>query len=373
MRTILYIIQKEFKQIFRNKSMLPIIFFVPVVQLIILVHAATFEMKQIKTCIIDFDHSSMSRELSTKFQGSPFFRLTGISPDYAHGEEALKRGRIDVIINISKGFEKAVIVNKHADIQLVINAINGVAGGLVNAYSMAVITEFAKELNSKHIDISMKEVPHSIPVTYSFWYNPELNYKTFMVPGILVLLITIISLILSGMNIVREKEIGTIEQINVTPIHKYQFIIGKLLPFLFIALFELAFGLLLGRLLFHIPVVGNLLVVFTVAVVYIIVILGMGLLVSTMTNTQQQAMLISFFFLMIFILMSGLFTAIENMPYWARVIDKLNPVAYFIRVMRMVLLKGSGFADILNELFSLLVLACVVLSLAVWRYRKTNG
>jgi ABC-2 type transport system permease protein len=193
-----------------------------------------------------------------------------------------------------------------------------------------------------------------------------------MVPGILVILVTVISLILSGMNIVREKEVGTIEQINVTPIRKSQFLIGKLLPFMIIALFELAFGLTIGKLVFNIPIVGSLGLVFLSATVYVFVILGMGLLVSTISNTQQQAMFVSFFFMIIFILMSGLFTAAENMPAWAQDINIINPVAYFIRIMRMVLLKGSGFTDILGELAALMVIGISVLSMAVWRYRKTN-
>jgi ABC-2 type transport system permease protein len=187
---------------------------------------------------------------------------------------------------------------------------------------------------------------------------------------VLVLLVTIIGFMLSGMNVVREKEIGTIEQINVTPIKKYQFITGKLLPFWILALFELAFGLTIGKLLFDIPLVGNLGLVFLVASVYLLVILGIGLFVSTVTNTQQQAMFVSFFFMMIFILMSGLFTSVESMPLWAQQVDKLNPVAYFIRIIRMVLLKGSGFTDIQRDFFSLLFLAAVILSLSVWRYKK---
>jgi ABC-2 type transport system permease protein len=191
-----------------------------------------------------------------------------------------------------------------------------------------------------------------------------------MVPGILVLLVTIIGLLLSGMNIVREKEIGTIEQINVTPIRRIEFIAGKLIPFWIIALFELAFGLTLGKLIFNIPLEGSLWLIFLSAGIYLFVILGFGLLISTMTNTQQQSMLVSFFFMVIFILMSGLFTSIESMPQWAQVADKLNPIAYFIKIMRMIMLKGSSFADISVPFFSLVVYACLIISLAIWRYRK---
>ncbi|MFA5781648.1 MAG: ABC transporter permease, partial [Bacteroidales bacterium] len=207
---------------------------------------------------------------------------------------------------------------------------------------------------------------------YAFWFNPELNYKNYMVPGILVLLVTLIGMFLTGMNIVREKEIGTIEQINITPIKKHQFIIGKLLPFWIIAQFELAFGLTLGKLLFDIPILGNLGVVFTFSSIYLLVVLGAGLIISTINNTQQQSMFISFFFMIVFIMMSGLFTPVESMPVWAQKINIINPVAYFIEVMRMVLMKGSGFMDIKRQLISISIYAVLILSFAVWRYRKVT-
>jgi ABC-2 type transport system permease protein len=192
-----------------------------------------------------------------------------------------------------------------------------------------------------------------------------------MVPGILVLLITVVGLLLSSMNIVKEKEIGTIEQINVTPIRKHEFIIGKLLPFWLIGLFELAFGLFLGRLLYGIPLEGSLPLLFAVAGIYLLVILGFGLLVSTITDTQQQAMFIAWFFMVFFILMSGLFTPIDSMPHWAQQITTINPVAHFVEVMRRVLMKGAGFSEIIDLFGALLVSAVVVITLSVWRYRKT--
>jgi ABC-2 type transport system permease protein len=193
-----------------------------------------------------------------------------------------------------------------------------------------------------------------------------------MVPGILVLLVTIISMFLSGMNMVKEKEIGTIEQINVTPIRKYQFIIGKLLPYWIVALVELAFGLILAWSIFNIPVLGSVWLIFLVAAVYLLVTLGLALLISTKTNTQQQAMFLSWFFLVIFILMSGLFTPVDSMPQWAQIINWFNPIAYFVEVIRMIMLKGSGFMDISRHLILLGVYAVIALSVAVWQYRKTN-
>lgn len=372
MRTVLFIVQKEFIQVFRNRMMVPIIFFVPLVQLIILVHAATFEMKNIKMSIVDLDLSGSSRKMTGKFEGSPFFRITHTSFSYKEAENEMKKGNVDIILQIPSGFEKRLIKEDISKVQLVINAINGATAGLINAYSTMIIMDFNREIIIDLLNPSLMPGTKNIDADYNFWYNPKLNYKTYMVPGILVLLVTIISLLLSGMNIVREKEIGTIEQINVTPVRKIQFIAGKLIPFWILALIELAFGLTVGKLLFNIPIIGSLGLIFLSASVFLLVILSFGLLVSTVTNTQQQAMLVSFFFMVIFILMSGLFTSIESMPDWAQMLDKLNPLAYFIRIMRMVMLKGSSFHDIRIPFYSLLAYAVISITLAIGRYRKVT-
>jgi ABC-2 type transport system permease protein len=326
-------------------------------------------MKNIKIYISDLDKSSMSRSLIGKFKGSKFYTIVNYSETYKISETDLKENKADMILQIPAHFERDLVKEDKAGLQITINAINGSAAGLIYAYTFSIIKEFNRNVL---IDTYGTQLEMPIKTTTSFWYNPELDYKTYMVPGILVLLVTIIGMFLSAMNVVREKEIGTIEQINVTPIHKYQFIAGKLIPFWFIAIFELAFGLLVAKLIFSLPILGSVFVVFSVAAVYIMVVLGIGLLISTITNTQQQAMFIAWFFMVIFILMSGLFTPIESMPQWAQHMNFINPIAYFIKVMRMVLLKGSGFADILPQLLSLVIYANVVLMLAVRLYRKKN-
>jgi ABC-2 type transport system permease protein len=368
MRIILFILQKEFIQVFRNKTMLPIIFLVPIFQLVVLSFTATFEIKNVNLFIIDQDNSPASRDIISKFGGSPFFTIVGSERVFSLGEDAVINNEADQILQIPADFEKDLIIDKKSTLQLTTNAINGSAASLMSAYALSIIRDYNSEIivNS----LGLRQPPDPIRISTAFWYNPELNYFTYMVPGILVLLVTVISAFLSAMNIVREKEIGTIEQINVTPIRKYQFILGKLIPFWIIALFELAFGLLLAKLLFNIPMVGSLGLVFFVAGVYLLVALGLGLLISTLTNTQQQSMFLTFFFMIVFILMSGLFTPIQSMPEWAQWMNLINPIAYFIDVMRMVLLKGSVFSDITTQFFSLLVLAILLNSLAVWRYRK---
>ncbi|PLW98988.1 MAG: ABC transporter permease [Marinilabiliales bacterium] len=371
MKTILFLIQKEFLQIFRNRSMLPIIFIVPVIQLIVLVNAATFEMQNIRMVYIDKDHSEISRGLISSFEASPFFIVEEQEYSSQEAEDKMHNGNCDLILNIPKDFENKLYKGDNKKVQIEIDAINGTTAGLINAYASSVIAKFNQDLRLELLPELQTQTGGLIKINYSHWYNPQLDYKTFMVPGILVLLVTLISMFLTAMNVVREKEIGTIEQINVTPIKKYQFIIGKLVPFWVIAMFELAFGLVVGKLLFDIPIVGSLGLIFGVASVYLITTLGIGLFMSTLADTQQQAMFIAFFFMMVFILMSGLFTSVESMPEWAQWLNLINPIAYFIEIIRMIMLKGSVFKDIITPFVGLCIYAVVVLSLAVMRYRKT--
>lgn len=374
MRTIYFILYKEFRQIFRNRAMLPIIFIVPVVQLIVLAYAADFEVKDLKLFWIDKDQSQLSRQLLSKFEGSPYFRLVGAGMSRDEAEIAMEQDDADVVLEVPVGFERDFLAEKKASLQLTANAIDGVKGGFASAYGQAVIRQYYQDYLGENAARLGWAPPTggSIRIASANWYNPEMDYKTYMVPGILALLVTMIGAFLSSMNIVREKELGTIEQLNVTPIKKVHFILGKLIPFWCIAIFELAFGLLIGKLLYDIPMLGNLFLLFGLASVYLLVVLGIGLFISTVTETQQQAMFISWFILVIFIFLSGLFTAIENMPLWAQQITYVNPVRYFIEILRSLLLKGSGWADLQQQFYILLGYAVAINSLAIWRYRKTN-
>ena len=373
MKTILYIIQKEFKQIFRNKGMLPIIFILPLLQLVILSNAATFEIKNIKFGYMDKDHSTSSRALIEKFNASTYFNVLTDFPSEAIASAAMLKGEVDVVLEIPQYFERDLQKEKHNSLGVTINAIDGAAAGVENVYVNQIIQRFNQKIKIDALQVSDQQIqPISIESIPLFWYNKTLNYKTFMVPGILVLLVTMITLFLSGMNIVREKEIGTLEQINVTPIKKRQFIIGKLFPFWVIGMGLLTIGLILARVIFNVPMLGSLALMYFYTSIYILVVLGIGLFISNFTDTQQQAMFISWFFTVIFILMSGLFTPIESMPKWAQIITEFNPVKYFVEVMRMVMLKGSGFNDILPQLLKTGFYALVMNGLAVWSYSKTN-
>lgn len=370
MRTIFFILQKEFLQIFRNKSMLPIIFVVPVVQLLVLAFAANYEIRNLSIDIVDHDGGNWSQQLKGKLLSSGYFKLNAQTGDDAAFED-LASNRADLILTIPRHFEQDLVRNGDASVQLLVNAINGSKAGLAAGYAQSIIGDFNRRIRLDWTAMDEDDAPSHFDMSFRYWFNPGMNYKWFMVPGILVVLVTLIAAFLSGMNIVKEKEIGTIEQLNVTPIRKHHFIIGKLLPFWIIAMFELAFGLTVGKLVFNLPFAGNIGWIFLFAAVYLLVMLGLGLLISTFTETQQQSMFITWFFLIICILMSGLFTPIESMPEWAQRITQFNPVAYFVKVMRMVMLKGSGWAEIRTYLGIMVVFALAINAVAIWNYRKT--
>jgi ABC-2 type transport system permease protein len=369
MRTLAFIIRKEFIQLFRNKAMTRIIFVLPFVQLIVLSYTATFEIKVIRLHIVDFDHSQTARDLTGHFSGSPFYQIIGYSESNEAGEQDILKNKAHQVLTIPAGFEKDLKTTGQAKLQIVTNAIDGAAAALMNAYTLSIIQDYNINLLVESSGVKAEE---PIRTTWSFWFNPELNYKNYMIPGILVMLVTIISMFLSGMNMVKEKEIGTIEQINVTPIKKYQFIIGKLLPYWIVALVELSLGLLIAKVVFNIPILGSVWLIFFVAAIYLLVTLGLALFISTKTNTQQQTMFLSWFCLVVFILMSGLFTSVDSMPEWAKMINWFNPIAYFVEIIRMIMLKGSGIADIARKLVLLGVYGILILTVAVWQYRKTT-
>lgn len=372
MKTIWYILQKEFRQIFRNKTLLPMIFWVPLMQMLILVFAATFDMKKIDMTVIDNDLSETSRQLIAKFDAIPFYNVEHAALEISKGEELLLEDSTDIVLVIPSGMEKKLIRENNVSLQLLVNAIEGNSAQLIYSYSSQIISHYNRKLIAEMMGIPNFVSPARVNITQRYWYNEKLDYKWYMAPGILAVLVTIIGMFMSGMNLVREKELGTIEQLNVTPIKKYQFIIGKLVPFWVIGLFELAFGLIIARVVFNLPVEGSLILLFAFAGLYLISVLGLGLFISTVTHTQQQVMFMNFFFMLIFILMGGIFTPVESMPEWAQTINHINPVYYFMRIMRHVILKGSGLFDLMKELTGLSILGIGFLSLAIWRYRKTD-
>lgn len=375
MQRLIHIIRKEFIQIIRNRSMLPLMTVLPLVQLIVLSYAANNEVRNVRLAIVDLDHSAYARRLSKKIQVSDRFLLVDAPPSSKHGDELMQNGTVDIVLTIPSQFERDFYRDHKGDIQLLVNAINGQQATVGAAYLSAIIQSFNQEIRSEatgSLPVRKAGLVPQIQTEHSYWFNEELNYKHFMAPGIIGELVTILVMLLTAMNIVREREIGTIEQINVTPIKKWQFILGKMIPFMIIGLLLLTVGLTGAKILFDVPMRGNLLVVFVYCIINIAAVLGLGLFISNLSDTQQQALFTTFFFVIIFILMSGLFTPIESMPEWAQALTVPNPIAHFVHVMRSVLLKGSSFADVSWNFLVTGILAVIFNTLAVWSYRKVN-
>jgi ABC-2 type transport system permease protein len=385
MRTILFLIRKEYLQIFRDRQMVGQIMVLPLIQLLLISNAATFQVRSSPMYVVDEDNTTTSRELVAHMAASGYFRVAGASTSEDLANEALLRGRASLVLHVPASFEKDLLRTRTAPVQLVLNAENGATAGVVQSYAMEILSAYAAEAG-RELRPTVRSVRGGplaepapargtarIETRTRGWYNPDLRYSDYMVPGILVVLVTMSGTLLAAMSIAREKEIGTLEQLNVTPITRAQFIAGKLAPFWMLAMVQLSIGLVATRIVFHIPMRGSLLVVYASAAVYMLAALGVGLFLSTLADTQQQAQFVSFFVLMLYLLMSGLFTPIDSMPGWAQVVAQLNPVTHFIRIMRAVLMKGAGFADVREPLLALVAYAAVVLAVAVARYRKVTA
>lgn len=363
MRTLRYLLEKEFKQIKRDRFLPRIIFLVPLLQLILLPFAANFEMRNINLGVIDNDHSVLSGQLTEKIVSSGYFRLTNVSPSYDQAITSIESNESDLLLEIPVNFERQLGREGQADVLIAANAVNGTKGGMGSSYLSQIIQDFNQEKGFTP-DLS------SAGVRYTNLFNPHLNYKNYMVPGIMVFLLTIIGGFLSALNIVSEKEKGTIEQINVTPVPKTVFLLSKLIPFWIIGFILLTIGAIVAWMVYGLVPVGNMGIIYLFTAVYLIAFTGFGLAISSISSTQQQAMFTAFFFLIIFALLSGLFTPISSMPEWAQDMTLLNPVRYFVEAMRMVYLKGSHFADLRMHFVVVCLFAVFFNVLAVVSYRK---
>jgi len=371
MRVLRTLVKKEFLQIRRDGLMMRQLFLMPIVQLVVLSSAATFEVKRASMYVVDLDRTTTSSGLVDRLRASGRFDLVGASPSMEVANEAMLSRRAGIIVGIPADFEKDLVRHHAADVQLILNAEDGAAAGVTHSYAAQIIAAYTREVG---MEISPSRGPPStIDVRSRGWYNPDLNYRDYMVPGILVQLVTVIGTLLTAMNIVREKEIGTLDQLSVTPLNRGTFIAAKLIPLWIIALVELSLGLIVGRYLFGVPLVGHLWLVFLVAAVYLIAALGTGLLISTLVETQQQAMFITFFMVMIYLLMSGMFTPVRSMPDWAQWIAAANPVKHVIGMMRAIMLKGATFSDVTGPLSYLAAFGSAVLALAVRQYGRKAG
>ncbi len=371
----LYLIQKEFRQIFRDRAMVAMIFMLPLVQMFLFAYAIQTDLKNVRLAVLDLDRTPESRRLLDSFFASNYFLSAGQANGTSDLMDKLMRGDADMTLSIPAGYSKALLEGPAATVGLVVDGQNSSLAGRARGYAEAIIRGEAfrvmDEKRREHPELEL--MMHRIEPATRFFYNPQLESRFFMIPGIVVMIVTIVSAMLTGMAVVKEKEVGTLEQLLVTPLTSGQLIAGKTIPFLFLAFFELTFATTIAVLYFKLPLVGSIGLLAFASLLYLMVTLGTGLLASTMSQTQQQAMFTVWFFLVFGILMSGFFYPVENMPKGVYYFTFLDPLRHYIEIVRGIFLKGVTMRDIAPQLYWLGGIGSLVFTTAILRFRKRVG
>ncbi len=373
MRTILHIIRKEFLQFKRDPKMFGIILIAPVIQLIFLGYAATLDVNTVHTLVYDQDKTQESRNFIESFISSGFFKVDYYADNYEQLTQNLDKGKFIFALIIPKDFSEKIHRRETSPVQGIFNGSDGNTASISAGYVAKVVQGYSQNISINYMDKSGKKIlpVGKIEPEIRIWYNPELLTRYFMVPGIVGLLLSIITLILTSLAIVKEKEIGTLEQLVVTPIKSYQLIIGKLIPFVILGFVAVMIVLTAMTIIFNIPVRGSVIFLFFCSFLYILSTLGLGLFVSTISKTQQQAMMIAIFGIMLpMVYLSGFAFPIENMPKIIQYISYLIPLRYFMTIIRGIILKGIGFAELWKETGMLLIMGIGILYLSSLRFHR---
>jgi ABC-2 type transport system permease protein len=370
--TLKYLLEKEFKQIIRNPFLPRMILMFPLMVLLVFPRAANFEIKNINLCVVDNDHSSYSQRLVQKITSSGYFRLVEVSPTYQQAIKTIEEDKSDIILEIPNKFERDLIREQGAKVMISSNTVNGTKGGMGYFYLSSIIGNFSSDVQQEWIQTDKISSIPIIETVNQNRFNTHLDYKVFMVPALMVMILTMVCGFMPALNIVGEKEAGTMEQINVTPVSKFMFIFSKLLPYWIIGFTILTFSFIIAFLVYNLSPAGHIATIYLFASIYILAVSGLGLVISNYSDTMQQALFVMYFFMMILIIMSGLFTPISSMPQWAQYTTNFNPLRYFMEVMRMVYLKGSGIKELITQLCALLGFALFFNTWAVVSYKKKN-
>jgi ABC-2 type transport system permease protein len=368
-----YLVEKEFKLIRRNRVLPIIIFIMPVVFLLLLPFAADFEVKNIRVVVVNNDHSVYSHRFIEKIGSSSYFQIVANENSYEDAmQNQIESGKADAILEIPHHFERNLVKQKMTKILISANSVDGMKGLLGTSYLASIALDFSKNISLELASFYETAPQQTISISNRGLFNPMMNYKAYMVPAIMMMLIVLMCGAMPAINIVMEKETGTIEQMNVTPIKKIYFILAKIIPFWVIGFIVLTIGFIIAYLVYGLVPVGSLGTIYLAAAVFILTMTGIGLVVSNKSDTMQQAMMIAMFFLVVFILMSGLLTPIASMPQWAQWLTYINPLRYFAQIMRFVYLKGCSVSDIIPQLSALLAFAVGANLWAVVSYKKRS-
>ncbi len=373
MNKIITFIIKEFLQFKRDPKMFGIILIAPVLQLIFLGYAANLDIDRIKIIVLDNDKTSTSREFVERFTSSNYFRIVEYADNYDNITQSLDNGKAIAALVIPDDFEKKINRNETVKVQAIFDGSDGNSASISAGYMQFIIMRYSQNVISNFMNRSGRLISPAgnINAETRVWYNPTLKTRNYMVPGIVGLLLSIITLLLTSLAVVKEKEIGTMEQLVVTPLKSYQLIIGKLVPFILLGFLSVIIVLTAMRYIFDIPVKGSLAFLFLSSFLYILSTLGLGLFVSTISKTQQQAMMIAIFAVMMpMVFLSGFAFPVENMPKVIQIISYIVPLKYFNTIIRGIILKGLGFADLWLEAIVLFAMGFVILLLSSLRFNK---
>lgn len=364
---------KEFIQVFRDPRMKGVIFLMPIVQVLVFGYAVTTDVDHIATAVYDLDHSVASRELVSRFVASGYFEVVEQVNDEARGRAMLDHGEAQAILRMNRGFGEALRAGRTARLQIIVDGTDSNTAGIILDYSSRIAAQFSLKVLAERIArvAGTDHEPAGVELETRSWFNENLESRNFYVPGVIAIIVMLITLMLTSMAVVREKEIGTMEQIMVTPISSVEFILGKTVPFALIGFADVVLITLIGVFWFEVPIRGSLPLLFASTGLYLMTTLGVGLLISTMSGTQQEAMMTTFFFYFPATLLSGFMFPIANMPEAIQWLTYLNPLRYFLVIVRGIFLKGVGPSVLCPQMAALAVMGMATLWLASRRFSKT--
>lgn len=364
MRTVLALIRKEFLQVFRDHNMLRVVFLMPFIQLLVLGYAVDTDVRRIETAVYDFDHSRLSREFTQALSAGDYF-VTGTSKvSVLNLDRDFLANRYKAALVIPEGFGRDLENGAGAGASLTVDGSNANSAAIALGYAGLITAQFNQRI---------ADCPQPISIRQKLLYNPEAESVYYMVPGIVAVLLTMITVMLTSMAIVREREMGTLEQVMVTPISTPAFILGKTIPFAILGFVEMSLALAVGILWFGIPFAGSWALLYGLSLVFLFTTLGMGMFISTVTSTQQQAMFFAWFFAIFAIMTSGFFTPIDNMPEVVQYMTYLNPLRFYIRIVRGIMMKGAGVNTLSRDIIALVVYSAVIFFFAWMRFSKRHA
>jgi ABC-2 type transport system permease protein len=357
---------KEFIQVLRDKRMKAIIFGVPIIQLMVFGYAVTTDVNHVATAIYDLDKSFESRELVRKLESSGYFTISYAPGSPGEIRELLDRGEILCAIQINRGFSKNLKKSVPTEVQILVDGTDSNTAMVAMSYASRIIADYAMGESAHKVEL----LPVKVDIRTRAWYNPDLRSKNYNVPGVIALMIMLICLLLTSMAVVREREIGTMEQLMVTPLRPAELILGKTIPFGIIGFFDMFLVTVVGTSWFNIPVVGSISLLTVSTAIYLLSVLGIGLFISTISKTQQQALMATFLFFAPAVLLSGFMFPIENMPEIIQYGTYVNPLRYFLVIIRGIFLKGNGLEILWPQITALLVLGVAVITISSLRFKK---